>query len=76
VLDEKAHPTDKIIHDKLKQYQGPALLAYNDAEFTPADFKNLQQLGNSQKLYDGSTTGRFGRGFNSVSFHHMIALSC
>ncbi len=50
----------------LEQYQGPALLAYNNAIFTDADFESLSRLGDSLKLHDSSTTGKFGRGFNSV----------
>lgn len=58
---------DELINTHLRQYQGPALLAYNSAEFTPLDFENLLNIGNSLKLQDGLTTGKFGRGFNSVS---------
>jgi sacsin len=67
VLDDRTHPINHLIHPKLEQYQGPALLAYNNALFTENDFKNLSRLGDSLKLNDGSTTGRFGRGFNSVA---------
>jgi sacsin len=66
IIDERTHPADQIINPKLAQYQGPALLAYNNAVFTDADFGNLSRLVDSLKLNDGSTTGRFGRGFNSV----------
>ena len=65
-LDERTHPTNELIHKALAEYQGPALLTYNNAVFTENDFKSLSQLGNSKKLEDGSTTGKFGRGFNSV----------
>jgi len=68
ILDERTHPVDELIDPKLKQYQGPALLAYNNAVFTDKDFLNLSRLGDSLKLHDGSTTGKFGRGFNSVGF--------
>lgn len=47
-------------------YQGPSLLAYNDATFSDKDFASLSRIGDSCKLQDGSTTGRFGRGFNAV----------
>ncbi|OBT62242.1 hypothetical protein VE03_08031 [Pseudogymnoascus sp. 23342-1-I1] len=66
ILDERTHPTDELINPHLRQYQGPALLAYNSAEFTDHDFRNLLNIGNSLKLQDGLTTGKFGRGFNSV----------
>ncbi|RFU27756.1 hypothetical protein B7463_g8577, partial [Scytalidium lignicola] len=66
VLDEDTHPTDTLINSHLAQYQGPALLAYNNAKFTDDDFSNLSHIGDSLKLQDGLTTGKFGRGFNSV----------
>ena len=55
------------MHPVLKKYQGPALIAYNNAVFTENDFESLSRLGNSLKIQDGLTTGKFGRGFNSVS---------
>lgn len=70
ILDERTYavgdPAKEIIHPDLNQYQGPALLAYNNAIFTDTDFVNISRLGDSLKLYDGTTTGKFGRGFNSV----------
>ncbi|KAH8668095.1 hypothetical protein BGZ60DRAFT_451451 [Tricladium varicosporioides] len=68
VLDERTHPSTKLFGpgEILEKYQGPALLAYNNAVFSDADFKNLRNLGNSSKINDGTTTGKFGRGFNSV----------
>ncbi|KAF7947521.1 hypothetical protein EAE96_008608 [Botrytis aclada] len=64
-LDENNYGTDNL-PPKLAQYQGPALLAYNNAEFKKEHFQSLSQVGNSLKMEDGSTTGKFGRGFNSV----------
>jgi len=61
-----------LIHEHLARFQGPALLAYNSAEFKDKDFENLKHTGDSYKLDDGTTTGRFGRGFNSVGFNEMI----
>ncbi|KAH8819238.1 hypothetical protein F5884DRAFT_717530 [Xylogone sp. PMI_703] len=66
VLDDNTYPTDPLIDPDLAQYQGPALLAYNDAQFRDEDFLNLSNIGDSIKLEDGLTTGKFGRGFNSV----------
>ncbi|KAF5872292.1 putative protein binding protein [Botrytis fragariae] len=64
-LDENSYGTDNL-PPKLAQYQGPALLAYNNAKFKKEHFQSLSQVGNSLKMEDGSTTGKFGRGFNSV----------
>ncbi|KAH8668096.1 hypothetical protein BGZ60DRAFT_528433 [Tricladium varicosporioides] len=65
-LDETRHTEKDLIHPELQKYQGPALLAFNNAEFTDRDFQNLRRLGNSLKINDGSTTGKFGLGFSSV----------
>ncbi|KAI9649844.1 hypothetical protein NHQ30_002426 [Ciborinia camelliae] len=65
VLDENSYETANL-PPELAQYQGPALLAYNNAEFKKEHFQSLSQVGNSLKMEDGSTTGKFGRGFNSV----------
>ncbi len=75
MLDATTYPTNKLIHTELAQYQGPALLAYNNAIFRDRDFESLSRLGDSLKLDDGSTTGRFGRGFNSVTFHNNTKAS-
>jgi hypothetical protein len=58
-----------VLVDGLSQYQGPALLAYNDALFSEKDFRSLTSLGDSKKVYDKATTGKFGLGFSSVSFY-------
>jgi len=56
-----------VLVEGLSQYQGPALLAYNDALFTEKDFRSLTSLGDSKKVHDKATTGKFGLGFSSVS---------
>ncbi|TVY34994.1 Sacsin [Lachnellula subtilissima] len=66
ILDEQTHPTDELLHPLLAQYQGPALLAYNNAQFSDKDFASLAHIGDSGKINDATTTGKFGRGFNSV----------
>ena len=58
----------KHMHTTFFQFQGPALLAYNDAEFTNADWKGIVSLGISVKEKDPLKVGRFGLGFKSV-FH-------
>lgn len=66
VLDTRTHKTTDILHPDLAQYQGPALLAYSDSMFTDQDFDSLSRIGDSRKVTDKNTTGKFGRGFNSV----------
>ena len=48
--------------------QGPALYAYNDAVFSPDDWRGLRTLCDSIKAKDPMKVGRFGLGFKSV-FH-------
>ena len=69
VLDTSSHPNSPVLVDGLSDYQGPALLAYNDALFSERDFQSLTSLGDSQKIQDKAATGKFGLGFNSVSIY-------
>ncbi len=48
--------------------QGPALYAYNDAQFTTDDWRGIRMLCDSIKTKDPLKVGRFGLGFKSV-FH-------
>lgn len=71
-LDRRRHGTASLLSEKLAQWQGPALLAYNDAEFTEEDFVSISRIGGSKKHGQASKTGRFGVGFNSV--YHLTDL--
>ncbi|KAL3502258.1 hypothetical protein ACH5RR_036707 [Cinchona calisaya] len=71
-LDRRSHSTHSLLSDKLAQWQGPALLAYNDAVFTEDDFASISRIGGSSKHGQASKTGRFGVGFNSV--YHLTDL--
>lgn len=66
VLDTRSHPTSNLLNPGLDEYQGPALLAYNNAKFSAEDFGSLASLGASRKEQDPFATGKFGRGFSSV----------
>jgi len=48
--------------------QGPAIYAYNNAQFTTDDWTGIRMLCNSLKTKDPMKVGRFGLGFKSV-FH-------
>ena len=65
-LDEKSYSTDEFIDPCLKQFQGPALLAYNSAIFTNTNFESLSGLRDSLKISDSLTAGKFRRSFNLV----------
>ncbi|XP_052087293.1 sacsin-like [Mytilus californianus] len=51
-----------------KYFEGPALIVYNNEEFSEADWKGIRRIGTSIKKLDPSKVGRFGLGFKSV-FH-------
>ncbi|XP_075490038.1 uncharacterized protein LOC142528761 isoform X2 [Primulina tabacum] len=71
-LDRRTHATGSLLSDSLAQWQGPALLAYNDAVFTEDDFLSISRIGGSSKHSQAWKTGRFGVGFNSV--YHLTDL--
>ncbi|KAH9475499.1 Sacsin [Psilocybe cubensis] len=66
VLDHRQHPTKSLFHPGLASTQGPALLAYNDAEFNDSDWHALQYAHESSKVDDISKIGKFGVGFRSL----------
>ncbi|XP_027359772.1 sacsin [Abrus precatorius] len=71
-LDRRSHGCDSLLSNSLAQWQGPALLAYNDAVFTEDDFVSISKIGGSSKHGQAGKTGRFGVGFNSV--YHLTDL--
>ena len=65
--DASLHPTDQGLLDaRLSPWQGPAVVAFNDAQFTDSDFEGIRQVGASVKRSDHSKIGRYGLGFNST----------
>lgn len=67
-LDTRQHPEDNLIYPKLSLFQGPALLAYNNATFQDEDWEHFGKIENSGKETAALKVGRFGVGFLSV-FH-------
>ena len=65
-LDSRQHGRTSLVHPALAPFQGPALLAYNDAQFTDEDWEGIQNLQRSVKAKDPFKVGKFGIGFNSV----------
>ena len=66
------------VHALIFEFQGLALLAYNDAEFSKADWKGIVSLGISGKEKDLLKVGRFGLGFKSIfhltgRWHHTVS---
>ena len=72
ILDHRDLPTlspnlvDSHAQSLLSNFQGPALLLYNDAVFTDSDWEGIQNLQQSGKVKDPFKVGKFGIGFNSV----------
>ncbi|XP_070180537.1 sacsin-like [Littorina saxatilis] len=68
IFNQNADPA-ALDHDPhLNFFKGPALCAYNDAEFTKDDWEGILMLQESIKEKDPFKVGRFGLGFKSV-FH-------
>ncbi|CDQ81727.1 unnamed protein product [Oncorhynchus mykiss] len=65
--DERYYDRQSLKTEGLGKYQaGPALYAFNNAEFTAEDWQGIQTTGRSVKRNDPNKVGRFGIGFNSV----------
>ena len=75
VLDTRQHTTENLLHKDLAKFQGISLLAYNNKRFAQKDFESLMRIGDSGKAKDLTSTGKFGRGFNSVITSPSIAFS-
>ncbi|KAH7404684.1 hypothetical protein KP509_15G038000 [Ceratopteris richardii] len=71
-LDRRKHGADSMLYEGLSPWQGPAVLAFNNAEFSAQDFESISKLGGSKKGREPWKTGRFGVGFNSV--YHLSDL--
>ncbi|KAG7330777.1 hypothetical protein KOW79_004746 [Hemibagrus wyckioides] len=74
IHDERRYGTDSVWSPAMGKYQGPALYAFNDADFTEEDWEGIQRAGRSIKHDDPTKVGRFGIGFNSV--YHVTDLPC
>ena len=67
ILDKRQHKRKRVPSEKWgKELQGPALLVWNDKEFSDADLEGIQKLGLGSKRNDDESIGQFGIGFNVV----------
>ena len=66
ILDKRKHGTQQIPSEEWEELQGPALLVWNNANFTEKDLEEIQKLGLGSKRDDSKTIGQFGIGFNIV----------
>eukprot|EP00955_Chlamydomonas_euryale_P002457 26706-Chlamydomonas_euryale.AAC.1 len=72
MLDTTSYPADSTLGPGMAGWQGPALLAQNDAVFSPSDFANIARIGQDTKAARPTSTGRFGLGFNAT--YHLTDL--
>eukprot|EP00438_Fugacium_kawagutii_P021886 Skav219751 [mRNA] locus=scaffold569:209972:210691:- [translate_table: standard] len=63
-IDEN-HPTG-LLDPRLASWQGPAVMAFNDAVFSDQDFEGICRVGASIKRSDDTKIGRYGLGFNAT----------
>ena len=66
ILDKREHRKERLPSENWAELQGPALLVWNDKEFTEKDLENIQKLGLGSKRDDEESIGQFGIGFNVV----------
>ena len=66
ILDKRTHGAKCILSETWGKLQGPALLVWNDSEFSEKDLEGIQQLGLGSKRSDDETIGQYGIGFNVV----------
>ncbi|KAL5486654.1 hypothetical protein EMCRGX_G019164 [Ephydatia muelleri] len=71
-LDHRQHGRSFLVHPDVARFQGPALLAYNDAQFRGEDWESIQNLQVSKKAENPFKVGKFGIGFNSV--YHITVI--
>ena len=66
ILDTRTHNGNRVLSEKWEKLQGPALLVWNDKQFSESDIEGIQKLGMGNKQSDAETIGQYGIGFNSV----------
>nr|CAG8473789.1 4960_t:CDS:2 [Entrophospora candida] len=74
IIDSRSHPTNSLLSDEMKAWQGPAILFFNNAQFKEQDFDSLMQIRVGGKSDDDTKIGKHGLGFNSC-YHFTDAPS-
>ena len=64
--DTRQHDSSNLFFPGMANSYGPALLFYNNAEFTEEDFENIRKIAGETKLNKPLKIGKFGVGFCSV----------
>jgi sacsin len=58
LLDARQHGTSSLLGPGMAAWQGPALLAFNDAMFSPGDFAAIARIGQDGKMAQPAAIGR------------------
>ena len=66
VYDTREHDSSSLFFPGMANTYGPALLFYNNAEFTEEDFENITKIAGETKMNKPLKIGKFGVGFCSV----------
>ena len=69
LVDPREHGKKDLMKAELARFQGPALIAWNNATFEREDWENIGRLDQSSKEAEVLKVGRFGIGFQSI--HHI-----
>ena len=65
-LDQYQESRRQELRRELHRFNGPALVAFNDAPFKKEDWESIQTIHQSGKAKNPHKVGKFGIGFNSV----------
>ena len=66
ILDMRTHGNTNLLSPEWEDLQGPALLVWNDREFSDQDLKGIQDIGLGSKDSSVESIGQYGIGFNVV----------
>ena len=66
ILDKRTHGETSVLSENWRALQGPAVLVWNDSEFSENDLQGIQELGLGSKRSDSESIGQYGIGFNVV----------
>lgn len=72
MVDPRHHGNDNLWLPGLAQFQGPALVAWNNAQFNENDWESVFHIYQSLKKSDPMKVGRFGLGF--ISVYHITGM--
>ena len=72
MIDPRNHGRDNLWLPGLVNFQGPGLLAWNNAEFNENDWESVFHIYQSLKKKDPMKVGRFGLGF--ISVYHITGM--